>query len=75
MRMFVCAFARLALWMNLTSRQQRALESICDTFAPPSADWPSASEVGIPEAIRKALDLNPRPGERAQFLALLDLWD
>jgi long-chain-alcohol oxidase len=61
--------------MNLTSRQQRALESICDTFAPRSADWPSACEVGIPAAIAKALDLNPRPGERAQFLELLDLWD
>jgi long-chain-alcohol oxidase len=61
--------------MNLTSRQQRALLSICDTFAPPSADWPSASELGIPAAIAKALDLNPRSGERAQFLQLLDLWD
>jgi long-chain-alcohol oxidase len=63
------------LAMNLTSRQRHALESICDTFAPPSADWPSASEMGIPAAISKALDLNPRPGERAQFLQLLDLWD
>jgi long-chain-alcohol oxidase len=61
--------------MNLSLRQQRALQSICDTFAPPSADWPSASELGIPAAIAKALDLNPRPGERAQFLQLLDLWD
>src|ERR1700722_10940544 len=61
--------------MNLTPRQQRALQSICDTFLPPSADWPSASEFGIPAAIAKALDRNPRPGERAQFLQLLDLWD
>src|ERR1700676_3147902 len=61
--------------MNLAPRQQRALQSICDTFAPPSADWPSASELGIPAAIAKALDLNPRSGERAQFLQLLDLWD
>jgi long-chain-alcohol oxidase len=61
--------------MNLSPRQQRALHSICDTFAPPSADWPSASELGIPEAIANALDLNPRSGERAQFLQLLDLWD
>ena len=61
--------------MNLSPRQQRALQSICDTFAPPSIDWPSASELGIPAAIAKALDLNPRPGERAQFLQLLDLWD
>jgi len=61
--------------MNLSPRQQRALQSICDTFAPPNADWPSASELGIPAAIAEALDLNPRPGERAQFLQLLDLWD
>ena len=63
--------------MNFTPRQQRALQSICDTFAPPSpsAGWPSASELGIPAAIAKALDLNPRSGERAQFLQLLDLWD
>ncbi len=61
--------------MILTPRRQRALRSICDTFAPPSEGWPSASELGIPSAIAKALDLNPRPGERAQFLQLLDLWD
>jgi long-chain-alcohol oxidase len=61
--------------MNLTPRQQRALRSICDTFAPASSGWPSASELGIPAAIAKALDLNPRSGERAQFLQLLDVWD
>jgi long-chain-alcohol oxidase len=61
--------------MDLSSRQQRALQSICDTFAPPSAGWPSASELGIPAVIEKALDLNPRANERAQFVQLLDLWD
>jgi long-chain-alcohol oxidase len=61
--------------MKLSSRQRRALQSICDTFAPASAGWPSASELGIPAAIAKALDRNPRPGERAQFLQLLELWD
>jgi len=61
--------------MDLTPRQQRALQSICDTFAPPTGDWPSASELGIPGAMAQALDLNPRPGERAQFLQLLDIWD
>jgi long-chain-alcohol oxidase len=61
--------------MDLSSRQQRALQSICDTFAPASAGWPSAFDLGIPDAIAKALDLNPRPGERAQFLKLLDIWD
>ncbi len=61
--------------MNFTPRQQHALHSICDTFAPASAGWPSASELGIPVAIAKALEFNPRRGERAQFLQLLDLWD
>ncbi len=61
--------------MELSPRQQRALQSICDTFAPASASWPSACEIGIPAAIAKALDLNPRSGERAQFLQLLDIWD
>jgi long-chain-alcohol oxidase len=61
--------------MDLTPRQQRALQSICDTFAPAAGGWPSAAELGIPEAIAKALDLNPRAGERTQFLQLLDIWD
>jgi long-chain-alcohol oxidase len=61
--------------MELSPRQQRALQSICDTFAPALAGWPSACEIGIPSAIAKALDLNPRSGERTQFLQLLDIWD
>ena len=61
--------------MNLSPRQQRALQSICDTFAPASGSWPSASELGIPSAIAAGLDLNPRMGERSQFLQLLDIWD
>ena len=61
--------------MDLSPRQQRALQSICDTFAPASAGWPSACDLGIPAAIASALDLNPRAGERAQFLQLLDIWD
>src|SRR5580693_1237454 len=63
--------------MNLTPRQQLALRSICDTFAPASTQdgWPSACGLGIPAAIAKALDFNPRSRERAQFLQLLDLWD
>lgn len=61
--------------MDLTPRQQRVLQSICDTFAPSSGAWPSASELGIPAAMAKALDLNPRPGDRAEFLQLLDIWD
>jgi long-chain-alcohol oxidase len=61
--------------MNLSPRQQRALQPICDTFAPAAGGWPSASELGIPSAIAAGLDLNPRAGERSQFLQLLDIWD
>ena len=61
--------------MNLTLRQQRALESICETFLPPADGWPSALELGIPEAIAAAMDFNPHPKDRAQLLQFLDLWD
>ena len=61
--------------MNLTLRQQRALAAICDTFAPSAPGWPSASEMGLPTAIAQSLDFNPRPGDRAQLLRLLDFWD
>jgi long-chain-alcohol oxidase len=65
----------LQRFMNLTLRQQHALQAICDTFAPASDNWPSASEMGIAGSIAKALDFNPRSGDRAQFLQLLDVWD
>lgn len=61
--------------MNLNARQERALQSICDTFAPASGDWPSATELAIPTAMARALDFNPRAREKAQFLQLLDFWD
>lgn len=61
--------------MNLSPRQQRALQSICETFAPAADGWPSASELGIPAAIADALDFNPRSADRAQLLQLLYLWD
>src|ERR1700724_1961270 len=61
--------------MKLSPRQQRVLQSICDTFAPAENGWPSASELGIPAAIASGLDFNPRDADRAQFLQLLNLWD
>jgi long-chain-alcohol oxidase len=65
----------LILFMNLTSRQMRALESICETFFPRAEGWPSALDLEIPEAIAAALDFNPREKERAEFLRLLDFWN
>ncbi|HET9803206.1 MAG TPA: GMC family oxidoreductase N-terminal domain-containing protein [Candidatus Acidoferrum sp.] len=61
--------------MQLTLRQQHALESICETFLPASEGWPSALEMGVPAALSSALDFNPRTRERAQFLNLLDMWN
>jgi long-chain-alcohol oxidase len=61
--------------MNLTARQSAALAAICDTFAPRCEGWPSASELGVPEAIAAAMDVNPRLGDRKKFLTLLDFWD
>jgi len=61
--------------MDLSAKQRRALESICDTFAPARDGWPSASELGVPDAIARGLEFNPRTADRAQFLQLLDFWD
>ena len=61
--------------MQLTPRQKRALESICETFCPAAEGWPSAVEMGVPGALAEALEFNPRTQERAQFLNLLDAWD
>jgi long-chain-alcohol oxidase len=61
--------------MNLSVRQRRALEAICNTFAPSGDGWPSASEVGVPDAIARGLESASRAAVRAQFLQLLDLWD
>ena len=61
--------------MQLTPRQKHALEAICETFFPKSDGWPSAVEMGVPEALADALDFNPRTRDRAQFMNLLDVWD
>jgi long-chain-alcohol oxidase len=67
--------ATLARFMKLSARQGRALESICNTFAPACDGWPSGSEVGVPEAIARGLESNLRASQRTQFLQLLDFWD
>src|ERR1700756_2620642 len=61
--------------MRLTSHQKQALESICETFHPRSEGWPSAVELGVPDALAEALESNPRARSRAQFSNLLDVWD
>jgi long-chain-alcohol oxidase len=61
--------------MDLSARQRRALEAICDTFAPSGDGWPSASELGVPDAIARGLEFTARATVRTQFLQLLDFWD
>src|SRR3954447_22404810 len=61
--------------MDLSSKQRRALESICDTFCPSGDGLPSASEMNVADAVLAAVSLNPREAEKKQVLQLLGLWD
>jgi long-chain-alcohol oxidase len=62
--------------MNVTARQRRALEEICDVFCPPGGGGaPSARELGVAQALLDAVSLNPRETERKQLAGLLSLWD
>jgi hypothetical protein len=61
--------------LNLTLRQRRSLENICETFLPRAEGWPSALNLEIPEAVANAMDFNPRSKDRTQILQLLDFWD
>src|SRR4051812_14834906 len=60
---------------TLKARQRRALEAICDTFAPGDHLAPSATELGVPDALMAAVELNPRAAERTQVRQLLSLWE
>jgi choline dehydrogenase-like flavoprotein len=60
---------------TLSARQWRALEAICDTFAPGTDGAPRASELGVPRALIGAVAMNPREAERKQVAQLLSLWD
>ena len=61
--------------MDLSPRQWRALEAICDTFAPGANGTPGATAMGVPRALWDAVALNPREAERKQVAQLLSLWD
>jgi choline dehydrogenase-like flavoprotein len=61
--------------MDLSPRQSRALEAICDTFAPGQNGAPSATEMGVPPVVWDAVAMNPREAERKQVAQLLSLWD
>jgi long-chain-alcohol oxidase len=61
--------------MNLTPRQRRALEDICDAFCPSGNGVPTARELGVTDAVVEAVSKNPRASERKQLQTLLGLWD
>src|ERR1700730_9186857 len=61
--------------MDLSPRQRRALEDICDAFCPPPGGVLRARELGVSDAIVEAVGRNPRRSERAQLAGLLSLWD
>lgn len=61
--------------MELTEGQRHALGAICDTVCPGGDGLPSASDLGVPEALLEAVGRNPRASERRQLAQLLSLWD
>jgi long-chain-alcohol oxidase len=61
--------------MRLSRSQRRALEAICDTFAPALDGRPSATELGVPDALLEAADGSLSPSERRQLALLLSVWE
>jgi choline dehydrogenase-like flavoprotein len=62
--------------MALSSSQRESLRAICDTFVPsldlPGGErTPSASELGVPEAVEQAIGRAPRKADRKQVALLL----
>jgi long-chain-alcohol oxidase len=65
----------MATTLTLNPRQRKALEDICDAFCPSGDGLPSATELGVPEALVEAIAGNPRAIERRQLAGLLSAWD
>src|SRR3954471_11099484 len=61
--------------MQLSRRQRRALDAICDTFVPTADGLPSATAAGVPDAILQALDRAPRDADRRALAQLLSVWN
>jgi choline dehydrogenase-like flavoprotein len=61
--------------VELTPKQWRALEAICETFAPGTNGTPGATAMGVPRVLWDAVGRNPREAERKQVAQLLSLWD
>ncbi len=61
--------------VTLSAQARTALDSICDTFVPGGDGLPSATELGVSEAILMAVGDAPSAAEREQFAGLLEVWD
>ena len=61
--------------LTISGKARKALDAICDTFVPGEEGLPSATELGVPEAILTAVGSSPSTTEREQFAGLLDSWD
>ncbi|MCL6437324.1 MAG: GMC family oxidoreductase N-terminal domain-containing protein [Rubrobacteraceae bacterium] len=61
--------------IEIDGEARRALEAICDTFAPGIDGLPSATERGVPDALLASAGSAPSSEDRAAFVALLETWD
>src|SRR4051812_25836982 len=61
--------------LEISAKARKALDSICDTFVPGEDGLPSATELGVPEAVLTALGSSPSTIAQQQFSGLLDSWD
>jgi long-chain-alcohol oxidase len=61
--------------LTISSQARAALDAICDTFAPGENGLPSATELGVPEAVLFAVGEDPSEAARQQFAGLLEAWD
>ena len=61
--------------LTLSPKARAALDAICDTFVPGENGLPSATELGVPEAILFAIGESPSQAERDGFTQLLEAWD
>jgi choline dehydrogenase-like flavoprotein len=60
--------------VQLSPRQRRALQDICQTFCPAEEGLPSSRELGVVDAVLAAVDAT-RPAEQKQLAMLLSAWD
>jgi long-chain-alcohol oxidase len=61
--------------LEISGKARKALDAICDSFVPGEDGLPSATALGVPEAMLMAVGSNPSKAEQQQFAGLLDAWD